>query len=166
VLTKKAYRTEIKQEGITRAFEKLILLLLSLTLPATLGSAETISTDSKLDPMLKMLSQKAISISTAKTMNMVKEVPDQEQMVKTIVRFKDNLNGIDSLGGKIGFNMLIRLTRKGTRYSDIIPQNLKLEDSLINLQTISDGGIVVLCQNSMTLKCFLSCTQKRASMQP
>ena len=63
-------------------------------------------------------------------------------------------------------NMLIRLTRKGTRYSDIIPQNLKLEDSLINLQTISDGGIVVLCQNSMTLKCFLSCTQKRASMQP
>ena len=96
-------QNEYKKVGTVKIFKRFALFLLSLTLSANLGFAETTSTDSKLDPTLKLLSQKAISISTAKTMNMIKEVPGQEQMVKTIVRFKDNINGIDSLGGRIGF---------------------------------------------------------------
>ena len=36
------------------------------------------------------------------TLNIFKEIPDQEARVKTLVRFKENLNGVDALGGKIG----------------------------------------------------------------
>ncbi len=85
-----------------RILRNLALLLLSFALSVAPGLAETRSADSRLDPMLKMLSEKTISIKTAKTMNMIKQVQGAEQMVKTIVRFKDNLNGIESLGGKIG----------------------------------------------------------------
>jgi subtilisin family serine protease len=85
-----------------RILKNLTLLLVFYALSATLGFAETNSIDSKIDPMLIMLSQKEIGIDMAKTMNMLKGAPDGGQMVKTIVRFRGNLDGVESLGGTIG----------------------------------------------------------------
>jgi subtilisin family serine protease len=85
-----------------RILKNLALLLVFYALSATLGFAETNSIDSKIDPMLIMLSQQEIGIDMAKTMNMLKEAPGGGQMVKTIVRFRGNLDGVESLGGTIG----------------------------------------------------------------
>ena len=84
-----------------RALKNLILLVVTL-FSTTSVFAETETEFSKLDPMLKMLSEKSISVDTARAIRLLKEAPGQEPMVKTIVRFKENLNGVDALGGEIG----------------------------------------------------------------
>ena len=79
-----------------------LIFLLAFLLSTTCVFAEAQTDVSKLDPMLKMLSEKAISTSVAKGMRLLREVPGQEPMVRTIVRFKGDLKGIDTVGGKIG----------------------------------------------------------------
>jgi subtilisin family serine protease len=85
-----------------RILRSLALCLIFLAFTTTAGFAGAASPDAKLDPILKMLREKEMSIVSAETMNVVKEVPGGGQMVKTIVRFEGNLNGIESLGGAIG----------------------------------------------------------------
>jgi subtilisin family serine protease len=80
----------------------LAFVLLSWVLTTNLVLADTKSNDSKLDPALRALSQNAISVNQTKALNMLKEIPDQEATVKTLIRFKENLNGVDALGGKVG----------------------------------------------------------------
>jgi len=65
-----------------------LIFLLAFLLSTTCVFAEAQTDVSKLDPMLKMLSEKAISTSVAKGMRLLREVPGQEPMVRTIVRFK------------------------------------------------------------------------------
>jgi subtilisin family serine protease len=90
------------KEEYMKILKTIAFLLLSWVLATTLVFADAKPNYSKLDPMLRVLSQKAISLNTAKALNMLKEVPNQESMVKTLIKFKENLNGVDALGGKIG----------------------------------------------------------------
>ena len=85
-----------------KILKALAFVWLPLVLTTNLVLADVKSSYSKLDPTLRALSQNAISVNTAKALNMLKEVPNQEAMVKTLIRFKENLNGVDALGGKIG----------------------------------------------------------------
>lgn len=80
----------------------LTFLLWSLILATSLALADTKTNHSKLDPVLSVLSQKKISVNVARSLNVLKEVTNQETMVKTIIRFKEDLNGVDALGGKVG----------------------------------------------------------------
>ena len=77
-------------------------VLLSWVLTTNPVLADTKANYSKLDPALRTLSQKAIGVNQTKALNMLKEIPDQEATVKTLIRFKENLNGVDALGGKVG----------------------------------------------------------------
>jgi subtilisin family serine protease len=80
----------------------LALVWLSLVLTTNLVFADTRPNYSKLDPTLRALSQNAISVNKVRALNMLREVPNGEGTVKTLIRFKENLNGVDALGGKIG----------------------------------------------------------------
>ncbi len=60
------------------------------------------SNDFKLDLTLRALSQNTISFDKAKSPTLLREIPGQETTIKTLIRFKKNLDGVDALGGKIG----------------------------------------------------------------
>jgi subtilisin family serine protease len=84
-----------------KILKALAFVWLPLVLTTNLVLADVKSSYSKLDHTLRALSQNAISVNTARALNMLKEVRNQEAMVKTLIRFKENLNGVDALGGKI-----------------------------------------------------------------
>ena len=85
-----------------KILKALASVLLSWVLTTNPVLADTKSNYSKLDPALRALSQNAISVNKTKALNMLKEIPDQEATVKTLIRFKENLNGVDALGGRVG----------------------------------------------------------------
>ena len=56
----------------------------------------------KLDPMLTLIIQKGSDMSIPKRHGILKSVPDSEEpFIETLVRFKEDLLGVGSLGGRI-----------------------------------------------------------------
>ncbi len=75
------------------------VLLASTMIVGFSGSTPTMG---KIDPMLSLMTMKGANLKVAKSQGIVKSAPGiTEPMVGTILRFKGNLAGVESLGGKI-----------------------------------------------------------------
>ena len=102
-LSERDWRRKNMERIIMKIFKGIsVFLLLFLISINSILAQDTKASDSKLDPMLRILSQKIISVDAAKNIMPLQEIADQEPRVKTIVRFKENLNGVEALSGKIG----------------------------------------------------------------
>lgn len=77
---------------------RIVFILAILLLIPVLGFSETI----KIDPVLTMMTQGGANLTMPKKRGILKSVPSiQEPLVRTILRFKGSLSGVESLGGRI-----------------------------------------------------------------